>query len=83
MIEVRIISATTHDGLVLHLSSLPRGGDTFELDNRPYRVHKVLHRITTSNPERVQRVGQENGIPWEDGVPAECKHEIGLVLESL
>ena len=48
MIEVRVISATSHDGLILNLVELPRANDTFELDTRPYRVHKVLHRVTTN-----------------------------------
>ena len=68
MIEVRIISATKHDGLILKLVELPRANDTFELDARPYRVHKVLHRVTSTV------------VAVDDG---SCLHEIGLVLESL
>ena len=47
-VTVRLITTGKDDGLVLTLTVLPRTGDTFELDQDVYRVHRVLHKVTSS-----------------------------------
>ena len=46
-VKVQLITTGTNDGLVLTLAVLPRTGDTFELDQDAYRVHRVLHKVTS------------------------------------
>lgn len=44
-VKVQLITTGKNDGLVLTLAVLPQTGDTFELDQDAYRVHRVLHKV--------------------------------------
>lgn len=46
-VKVQLITTGKNDGLILTLAVLPQTGDTFELDQDAYRVHRVLHKITS------------------------------------
>lgn len=43
--KVAIIAFGKHDGLTLDLKVLPGTGDSIQLDDMVYRVHKILHKV--------------------------------------